>query len=422
MNKQVEEPPVEFTFTKVRIEKLPLPAAGRKEYRDADQPGLRLRVSASGTRSFSALVWITKERKLERVSIGKFPGVSVDTARRRTAELLGKVATGENPAEEKRQFIGQGTLGEAFEAYAKNRRASGRRAVDAMEQQFQRWLGKIPEAPKAKHAPHERRKPPGSVDWSDRRIGTITATECIALHRAIVNAGRPTSANRVQEILRATFNFANVTPNPAATAGRGNQHGIERVKQQPRRRYLSREELPLFLKALDKLEPDWQDFFRLLLFIGFRRSAVAAMRWGDVDLQARTWHVPEEKSKSGEPIVLPIAGPALEILERRAQSRKARCPWVFPAESKSGHIENPKKAWARVLTECELDDLRMHDLRRTLGSWLAAQNFSALVIAKTLGHKDERSARVYSWIEHEDARVAVESVHAAFAQAAKAKK
>ena len=421
MAKQQQEQQLEFAFTKARIETLPIPAAGRVEYRDTVQPGLRLRVSASGVRSFSAFLWITKDHKRERVTIGKFPGISLDTARRRVAELLGKVAVNENPAEQKRQHLTQSTLGEAFEAYAKNRRANKRRAVDAMVAQFNRWLGKVAEAPKPKHAPHARRKPQGSVDWSDRRISTISATECRDLHRAIVGAGKPTSANRVQEILRATFNYAGIAPNPAASSGGGNPHGIERVKLQPRRRFLTREELPRFLEALDKLEQDWQDFFRLLLYVGFRRSAVAAMKWADIDLERRTWHVPEEKSKGGEPIILPIAGPALEILTRRAEKKTSRAVFVFPADSKSKHLENPKKAWAKVQESAGLPDVRMHDLRRTLGSWLAQQNFSTLQIAQVLGHKDPRSAHVYTWLQTENARVAVESAHAAFEQASKVK-
>jgi integrase len=410
-----------FPFTKARLAALPAPAAGRVDYRDSVQPGLVLRVSASNVRTFCAYVWVPAERKRERITIGRFPAVAVDTARARVAALTGDIARGGNPAEDKRRYLAQGTLGEAFAAYAENRRALKKRAVDAMTAQFNRWLGKVPEAPKAKHARHARRKPAGAVDWSERRIGTITATECRELHRAIVATGKATTANRVQEILRATFNYAGVSPNPAASAGRGNPHGVERVPLQPRRRYLSREELPRFLTALDAMEPDWRDFFGLLLYLGFRRSAVAAMRWRDVDLAGATWTVPEEKSKSGDPIVLPLAGPALEIVARRAKEKKAKAVYVFPADSASGHLENPKKAWAKLQASAGLLDVRMHDLRRTLGSWLAAANFSPLVIARTLGHRDPNSAKVYTWVQSEAARAAQTAVHAAFAEAAKAK-
>jgi integrase len=410
-----------FAFTKARLAALPVPAAGRIDYRDTAQPGLMLRVSASGVRTFCAYVWIPSEHKRERITIGRFPNVAVDTARARVAALSGDIARGGNPAEDKRRHLAQGTLGEAFEAYAENRRALKKRAVEAMEAQFRRWLGRVPEAPRAKHARHARRKPAGSVDWSERRISTITAAECRELHRAIVAGGKATTANRVQEILRATFNFAAVLPNPAASAGRGNPHGVERVPLQPRRRFLSREELPRFLTALDAMQPDWRDFFGLLLYVGFRRSAVAAMRWRDIDLAGATWTVPEEKSKSGEPIVLPLAGPALEIIGRRAKAKRPKALYVFPADSKSGHLENPRKAWARLQTDAALLDVRMHDLRRTLGSWLAAANFSPLVIARTLGHRDPNSAKAYTWVQSEAARAAQSAAHAAFAEAAKKK-
>lgn len=60
-----------------------------------------------------------------------------------------------------------------------------------------------------------------------------------------------------------------------------------------------------------------------LLFVGYRRSAVAAMRWSDVDLDRRTWSVPGASAKN-ELIVLPLAGGAFDAIQRRAQERARR--------------------------------------------------------------------------------------------------
>lgn len=407
----------EFTFSKARITRLPAPTTGRVEYRDLDQPGLVLRVSATGARTFNALLWINSKRRLERMTIGRFPNVAVDTARQRVRDLIGEVARGGNPADDKRKYLAQSTLGTAFDAYVADRRARGMRAADAMVATWQRWVGTLPSTPPKRHAPKVRSKPHGAVDWTARRVSDIGAREVIELHRAIVAAGRATMANRVQEMLRATFNFAGVDPNPAQAAGKGKPGGVERVPERPRRRYLTRDELPAFMNALRSFDADWRDLFTLLLFIGYRRSAVAAMRWRDVDLAEHTWTVPEERAKNGEVVMLPLSGPAIEVLERRARKKASRA-WVFPADSASGHIENPKKAWARLLAIAELEDLRPHDLRRTLGSWMAAAGVTQLAIAQALGHKDPRSANVYTWLHVGAARAAQQVAHAAIAAAA----
>ena len=75
----------------------------------------------------------------------------------------------------------------------------------------------------------------------------------------------------------------------------------------------------------------------MLLFVGFRRSVTAAMRWQDVNLQAGTWTVPQAKSKSGDELVLPLTGRALATLKRRHRDRGSS-QWVFPGGAAGGHL------------------------------------------------------------------------------------
>lgn len=82
--------------------------------------------------------------------------------------------------------------------------------------------------------------------------------------------------------------------------------------------------------------------------------------------------------------------------------------WVFPSEtSASGHLQEPKKVWARILERAEIKDLRIHDLRRTLGSWMAHTGASQYIIGKGLNHKNPQSTAVYARLSIDPVRESV---------------
>ena len=81
---------------------------------------------------------------------------------------------------------------------------------------------------------------------------------------------------------------------------------------------------------------------------------------------------------------------------------------MFPADSKSGHLVEPRAAWRRILGNAGIENLRMHDLRRTLGSWQANTGASLQVIGKSLGHKNARTTEVYARLAFEPVRESVD--------------
>ncbi len=89
-------------------------------------------------------------------------------------------------------------------------------------------------------------------------------------------------------------------------------------------------------------------------------------------------------------------------------------PYVFPSpsdpEKPRGDI---KRTWARVRERAGLEDVRVHDLRRTVGAWMASAGASELVIGEVLGHSDPAATRVYARITDESAREALEGFAAA---------
>jgi integrase len=171
---------------------------------------------------------------------------------------------------------------------------------------------------------------------------------------------------------------------------------IKMFEEKSRERFLQEDELPRFFKALDA-EPnqDFADVFRLCLFTGARRSNVLAMKWQDVQVENAEWKIPE--TKNGESHLVPLLPQALEILtERRSRAGKG-AGWVFPSTtSQSGHLEGVQRVWSRLLKDAALENLRIHDLRRTLGSWLVITGANNFTIGKTLGHKTQQATAVYA--------------------------
>jgi integrase len=161
-------------------------------------------------------------------------------------------------------------------------------------------------------------------------------------------------------------------------------------------------------------EPDWRwrAFFPLSLFLGTRRGELMNARWADFDLNAGIWRIPD--TKAGRPHLLALPKAAIEILKQWPTRNNS--DWVFPGESKSGHMIEPFKAWQRIRQRAGLDGdeddpksaVRVHDLRRTLGSWLAASGYSLPLIGRALNHSNVSTTAIYARLNLDPVREALE--------------
>jgi len=77
----------------------------------------------------------------------------------------------------------------------------------------------------------------------------------------------------------------------------------------------------------------------------------------------------------------------------------------------------PKSGWKRILTRAGLQDLRIHDLRRTLGSWQAATGSSLHIIGKSLNHKNPSTTAIYAQLNIDPVRKSVEAASEAIMKA-----
>lgn len=159
----------------------------------------------------------------------------------------------------------------------------------------------------------------------------------------------------------------------------------------------------------------FRDYVYLSLFTGARQNNILSMRWEQIDFRLALWHIPITKNKESH--TLPLTELALQVLRDRYKHRKDDIQWVFPTirNSKTGHMEKPKEAWKRFLNRLGLQNLRMHDLRRTLSSYMAMNNNSLNVIGKVLGHKSPTSTQIYSRLTIHPLKQAMEAAQMSMA-------
>jgi integrase len=132
------------------------------------------------------------------------------------------------------------------------------------------------------------------------------------------------------------------------------------------------------------------------------------MRWADIDLNARTWRIPE--TKAGNSHLLPLPGPAMAMLE--ALPSRDQSQWIFPGDGASGHIVEPAKAWQRIRTRAGVADVRIHDLRHTLASWLVAQGFNLPLIGRAPNNAQSATTARYAHLALDPVRAALEQTAA----------
>ncbi len=128
------------------------------------------------------------------------------------------------------------------------------------------------------------------------------------------------------------------------------------------------------------------------------------MQWQDLNFERATWRIPLTKTNRSH--LLPVPQPLVPLL--RQLPRTDSCPYVFPGRSGHGHLVNVKRAWDRIRTKAGIQDVRFHDLRRTVGSWLAGSGESLQLIGKVLNHRDVSTTAIYARLNLDPVRQALE--------------
>ena len=378
-------------LTKTLLVGLVAPEAGKRQViYDTEIPKLGMRISHTGVRAFyvvkrlgGTMVWI---------KLGTFPDMTCEQARNEAGKILGEFAKGENPAAVKRAVKAELTFGEAFDDFLeRKRKRDGSPISDKTKRDYSDLLRLYLDGLKGK------------------KLSVIERNEIKAIH-AKTTKKSAAQADRVVAVVSAVFTFMQANER---FSGQNPATMIQKNPAPSRDRFLQPDELTPFFKALSESTNEvMRDFFLMSLLTGARRANVSAMRWSDVDLVAGVWRIP--KTKNGTPQSVTLSPEAVSVLN----SRRAGGEFVFPGEGKTGHIVEPKKAWANLIKSAGIENLRIHDLRRTLGSWQARTGASLPIIGKSLNHKTHQATAIYARLDLDPVRQSVNTATTAIMEAA----
>ena len=246
--------------------------------------------------------------------------------------------------------------------------------------------------------------------WRDLR-----RSEVRAWHSAFAS---PYVANRSLQALRAALYWRlwqedDSPGDSTARRQRDTRNPCAGIRLRPERRRQVRLELPqvpLIEQAIvdEVADPYLRTYFRFLIGMGCRKSEALSLRWADVVLSGDSPSATFRDTKNGEDRVIPV--PVAIAADLTALPRLDGNPFVFVGRRPGQPLKAVSKAWQRIRRRASLPHLRLHDLRRSFGSWLGDAGFTSKQIGTVLGHKTDITSRVYMALGHESKRAAVEAV------------
>ena len=369
----------EINLTKAAVEAIEVPAKGKVRVRDTRQPGLVVTVLPSGLRTF--YYYAMHDYRVVERKLGRYPTMTVEQARQAAAVVRAELSQG---IDSRKTKSAEQTFGELWQWWYDQHAAP---TGAAKRLQSDRSLWRLHLAPVFEH----------------RRLNTITRTDLRAHHLHIGNTVGHRTANMAIGMVRAVWNKAIIyeltqLPNAADK--------LPKFPEPKRERRMMPAEAAAFFEAVAAAKPDVRDFVLLLLYTGARRGNVQQMRWDQIDWDARTWRIP--RTKNGKPQTIPLEDAELELLRERLHVADGVSEYVFPARRGSSvpYLTEPKKAWHALLARAGIEDFHMHDLRRTLASFMADTGATLHVVGSALGHSSPAATQIYARLQLDPIRLA----------------
>lgn len=354
------------------------------ETKSGQPTGLAIRLSEKGRKSFVYRYRYGKDVK--RITIVVYPTMKIAEARKKVKEIEGMLSTGLDPLEERKRRksaprpLTIRSLANLFiEKHLPNLKDSTQKSyLSRIENVIVAEIGNI-------------------------YVKDLNRTDIISF---LEDIDAPIQSNRVRAILSSMMSFALnrglIEYNPV--------QGIRPLSaENQRNRVYTNSELKILWGKFEEASEPFRSLFKMLLICGQRGGETRIAKWEHIN-QNNIWHIPPENTKAGREQNLSLPEFAIVILEE-LKSVTGHTDYIFA----SPREENEPISWLqnaskRVRDNCNVNDFRLHDLRRTLASNLARLGFERTVIGKILNHKglagDSMVTAVYDRYDYLDEKKA----------------
>ncbi|WP_298511025.1 site-specific integrase [uncultured Kordia sp.] len=366
-------------LSNLAIEKLkPLPVNTIYWFRGLN--GFGIRISPKGIRTW--IVQYRVENKNKRMSIGRYPQMSLNEARKRHTDIKFIVEFGGDPLEEKRLIRknkkDDKTVSYLLDLYVEHSKKAGKKTYKNEYYIIRNGLGD---------------------ELLQKPIAQITPREISNAVRAKINNGKPSAARHLLKYTKRLFNYGaglfllEQNNNPCI--------GLKvDVPKRKRQRHLSPKEIYKFWHGLEKLpvSPSLILAIKFLLCTASRSVEVRNMQWDDVDPYSRVWTMPT--SKNGRMHRVHLSNLAMTLIDEVKQYT-GHSDWVFGSARYNGRCQiidktiKPFKVWTlsqvfrRHFKKFQISkEFYPHDLRRTGATIVAGlfgrRDFASLLLNHTM--------------------------------------
>ena len=341
-------------LTAASVERIKPPQKGQVDIFDQGYPGLALRVSYGGRKS-----WVFFYRiggKLRRMSLGTYPALSLKEAHDAWREARNNAQAGRDPSHAAKRSAGARDFASVLDDWFKRDQANNR-SVESTRRLIDLDVTPV---------------------WQHRLVGDIDRADVMDILDRIVDRGSPIVARRLHAHLHRFFvwcvargyidvNPMMYLPKPAAA--------------RKRERVLSDDELSRGWRAVKELGWPHGAAIQLLILTGARRQEIAELT--RAELKGDIIELSGGRTKNGQPHIIPLSSPALHILE--AAPRVAGSNFIFTVQGR-----RPIASWSQIKrrldSELGLPEWRIHDLRRTVATGLQKLKTPLEVTESILGH------------------------------------
>lgn len=380
-------------------------ASDREDFNDATVRGLQLRVTRDGSKTWAIRYTRKSDGRRRRLTLGPFTSeFGLDAARNRARAELAAVANGADPAARAAERKEASTFAEVTAEWLERHGEPNKRARSLRDDRSMLDRHILPALGSLKAAEITKRD---IIRLLDEVAAKPDARRTVAAPSPARLSHRP---NRVFALVRAIMRWAVGRDILKTDPTAGLKPPVR--KERPRERELSADEIRALWLALDQApiaKPTKRETgdvpmlrataiaLQLALATAQRIGEVSGIAVAELDLNdvAPSWTIPGDRSKNDTPNRVPLSPLAVRLI-REAMVLAGDSPWLFPSPTGRGPVGYFafSKALERVRGALGMDDVRVHDLRRTAATRMAECGVNPHTISLVLNHVSARRGTI----------------------------